>query len=150
VVAWGRGSEGQTSVPAGLSSVIAVSAGAYHSLALKSDGTVVAWGDNSSGQTNVPANLTNVAAISASGYHNLALVRSGLHWMKLANTWRGQHGSLQFSVYGVPGDTYRVLASSNLVDWQTLGSVANVTGTAQFIDTAATNYSRRYYRCVMP
>jgi alpha-tubulin suppressor-like RCC1 family protein len=34
----------------GLTSIIQVSAGAYYSLALRSDGTVWAWGDNSSGQ----------------------------------------------------------------------------------------------------
>src|SRR5687767_3244865 len=39
VVAWG-----QTSVPAGLSNVVAVAAAADNSLALKSDGTVVGWG----------------------------------------------------------------------------------------------------------
>ena len=150
VVAWGRDDSGQSDVPAGLSNVVAVSGGAYHSLALKSDGTVVAWGQGLFGQTNVPANLTNVIAISAGGFHNLALVGSGLHWMKLVNLQRGQDGSVQFSISGVPGDTYGVLASTNLVDWQTVGIVVNFTGTAQFTDPAATNCSRRYYRCVMP
>jgi alpha-tubulin suppressor-like RCC1 family protein len=150
VVVWGYNNYGQTNVPPDLTDAVAVSAGAYHSLALRADGTLVAWGLGSSGQTNIPPGLHGVAAISAGGYHNLALVGNGLHWMKLVNMSRGQNGSVQFSVSGVPGDTYRVLASSNLVNWQTIGSVANVTGTAQFIDTAATNYSRRYYRCVMP
>ena len=31
-------------VPSGLSKVVAVAAGSYHSLALRSDGTVAAWG----------------------------------------------------------------------------------------------------------
>jgi hypothetical protein len=34
VVAWGDDSYGQTNVPAGLSSVVAIAAGTYHSLAL--------------------------------------------------------------------------------------------------------------------
>ena len=34
---------------------VAVVAGRYHSLGLKSDGSVVAWGDNKYGQTNLPA-----------------------------------------------------------------------------------------------
>ena len=44
MVAWGYNDYGQTNVPAGLSGVTAIAAGDYHSLALKSDGTVVAWG----------------------------------------------------------------------------------------------------------
>ena len=47
MVAWGceeNTDYGQCSVPSGLSGVTAIAAGAYHSLALKSDGTVVAWG----------------------------------------------------------------------------------------------------------
>ena len=64
-MAWGNNSEGQATVPAGLSGVIAIAAGDDHSLALKSDGTVVAWGWNTYGQTNVPAGLSGVTAIAA-------------------------------------------------------------------------------------
>ena len=67
----------QSAVPTGLSNVIAVAGGAYHSLALKSDGSVVAWGWNSSGQTNVPAFLSNVLAIAAGGSNSLALKSDG-------------------------------------------------------------------------
>ena len=74
MVAWGWDDYGQTDVPAGLSGVTAIAAGQYHSLALKSDGTVVAWGDNTYGQTTVPAGLSGVTAIAAGGYHSLALV----------------------------------------------------------------------------
>src|ERR1035437_102550 len=45
VVAWGRNVEGQTNVPAGLSGVVtAIAAGYYHTVALKTNGTVGAWG----------------------------------------------------------------------------------------------------------
>jgi len=40
VVAWGRNNFNQTSVPAGLTGVVAIAAGGNQSLALKSDGTV--------------------------------------------------------------------------------------------------------------
>jgi len=77
VVAWGDNTVGQTSLPAGLSNVVAVAAGYYHSLALRSDGTVVAWGNNGSGQTNVPAGLSNVVAIAGGDSHSLALRSDG-------------------------------------------------------------------------
>ena len=64
-------------VPAGLTNVVAIAGGGYHSLALKYDGTVVAWGDNSAGQTNVPAGLSNVVAVAAGGFHSLALKNDG-------------------------------------------------------------------------
>ena len=54
-----------------------VAAGAYHSLALKTDGTVVAWGYNRYNQTNVPPTLTGVTAIAAGGNHSLALKNDG-------------------------------------------------------------------------
>lgn len=66
-----------TNVPAGLSNVTAIAAGAGHALALKADGTVVAWGDDSYGQTNVPAGLSNVVAIAAGADHSLALTADG-------------------------------------------------------------------------
>ncbi len=70
---------GQTNVPAGLTNVVAIAGGSYHSLALKYDGTVVAWGDDSAGQTNVPPGLNNVVAIAAGGFHSLALKNDGSH-----------------------------------------------------------------------
>jgi alpha-tubulin suppressor-like RCC1 family protein len=73
--------------------VIAVSAGAQHSMALCSDGTVVAWGSNSAGQLGnnsltqsaVPVAVNTAAvlagktviAISAGTYYSLALCSDG-------------------------------------------------------------------------
>lgn len=52
---------------------LAISAGAYHSLALRTNGTVVGWGHSEFGEANPPASATNVVAISAGGYQSLAL-----------------------------------------------------------------------------
>lgn len=77
VVAWGENYSGQSSVPAGLTDVIAIAAGGYHSLALKADGTVVAWGENYFSQSSVPAGLTGIVAIAARSEASLALKSDG-------------------------------------------------------------------------
>ena len=72
-------------VPAGLSNVVGIAGGAYHSLALKADGTVAAWGAGTTntgtsphyGQSVVPAGLSNVVAVAAGYYHSLALKADG-------------------------------------------------------------------------
>ena len=77
VAGWGDDSQGQATPPPGLTNVVAIAAGALHSLALNADGTVVSWGDNRDGQSSVPAGLTNVVAISGGDVHSLALKADG-------------------------------------------------------------------------
>ncbi len=84
VVGWGWNNYGQSTPPTGATGVVAVAAGAFHSLALKSDGTVIGWGDNTFGQATPPAGLSNVVAIAAGGVveggnnsHSLALKSDG-------------------------------------------------------------------------
>ncbi len=76
IVGWGYNRYGQTTVPAGLTSV-AIAAGGEHSLALKNDGTVVAWGFNDFSQTTIPAGLTGVVGTAAGQLHSLALKSDG-------------------------------------------------------------------------
>ena len=73
MVGWGQNWAGAATHQEGLSGVVAIAAGAYHSMALKSNGTVVCWGYNSQGETDTPAGLTGVTAISAGEYFSLAL-----------------------------------------------------------------------------
>jgi hypothetical protein len=73
-VAWGSNEHSQTDVPHSFSGVIAIAAGAWHNLALKSDGTVVSWGRNYSGETVVPGGLKGVIAIAAGTSHSAAIV----------------------------------------------------------------------------
>jgi alpha-tubulin suppressor-like RCC1 family protein len=77
VVAWGDNTSGQTSVPFGLSDVVAIDAGTSHSLALKSDGTVIAWGSNDHGESFVPTGLFGVKAISGGDAFSIALTANG-------------------------------------------------------------------------
>jgi len=73
VIAWGDNRIGQSSVPQGLTNVVAISAGEWHSVALKADGTVATWGL----YHPAPSDLTNVVVIAAAGFHNLALRADG-------------------------------------------------------------------------
>ena len=68
---------GMATVPPGLSNVRAFAVGSYHSLAVRSNGTVVAWGRHTGGETNVPASATNVIAVAAGDAHSLALRGDG-------------------------------------------------------------------------
>jgi alpha-tubulin suppressor-like RCC1 family protein len=74
-----------------LDAVTAIAAGAFHSLALKSDGTVWSWGANWFGQlgdggTNdqhapkLVAGLDHVRALAGGGFHSLALGSDGTVW----------------------------------------------------------------------
>jgi len=94
-----------TGLPAG-ATVMAISAGGHHNLALLSDGTVWTWGFNTSGQlgdgtttgSNVPVQVTDpadasgflqgVTAIAAGGEHSLVLKSDGTVW-----AWGSNFGS---------------------------------------------------------
>ena len=76
---------GINTVPAGLEGAIAVGAGTYHYLVVKSDSTVVAWGLNDHGQTDVPIGLNNVVAVAGGDSFSLALKNDGtvVAWGKI-------------------------------------------------------------------
>jgi alpha-tubulin suppressor-like RCC1 family protein len=131
VMAWGLNANGQlgnssttqSDVPVAVTTssgalhdktVVAISAGASHSLALCSDGTVAAWGLNDKGQLGnssstaqftAPVTVTassgalhdkTVVAISAGGSHSLALCSDGsvAAWGSNANGQLGNNTSI--------------------------------------------------------
>jgi alpha-tubulin suppressor-like RCC1 family protein len=68
-----RGANGTYVPPPGVPDLVSISAGVYHSLGLRRDGSVIASG----GGGNVPVGLSNVVAVAAGGYHSLALRADG-------------------------------------------------------------------------
>jgi alpha-tubulin suppressor-like RCC1 family protein len=88
-----------------LSEIVAISSGAYHTLALHKNGTILAWGSNESGQLGLgsdaihhqnpmPINeLTDITHISAGEYHSLARKSNGTVWAWGSNE-SGQLGYL--------------------------------------------------------
>jgi hypothetical protein len=90
VACWGRNDFGQSSVPAGITSVIQIDAGAYHTCALISGGTVTCWGRNSHGQSTPPAGLTGVTQVSAGLFHTCALTAGGAVTCWGDNSFYGQ------------------------------------------------------------
>jgi alpha-tubulin suppressor-like RCC1 family protein len=105
-----------------INNVKAISAGGWHSVALKQDGTVWTWGWNDDGQigdgsntnktipTQVP-NLNNVVQIAAGSYHNLALKNDGTVWAWGDNLY-GQLGDGSNSDKNTP---VQVLGLNNVV-----------------------------------
>ena len=87
----------------GLSDIVKISSGGYHSIALKKDGTVWAWGENYKGQigdgtiickttpVQVPG-LSNIYKINAGSDTNIALKRDGTVWAWGTNLY-GAYGN---------------------------------------------------------
>ena len=132
VIASGYESDGNRTIPTGLTDVVEVSTGQYVSVALQGNGTVVSWGYPD--YTNVPVGLSDVTAISAGAAHGMALKSD-----ETVVVWGdGRAGQL-----AVPAGLTGVIAISagnlqcaalksdgTIVEW---GTIANYSGNESFI-----------------
>jgi hypothetical protein len=121
LVASGDNSFGQLNFPPAAARPVAIAAGAWHNLALCSDGQVIAWGNNYGGECNVSASLRDAVAIAAGGYHNLALRLDG-HVMAWGANDEGQTNvpSGLANVIAVAAGTWHSLAlraDGTVVGW---------------------------------
>ena len=64
---------GQCNVLTHLGAVVAVSAGGYHTCAIRSVGHLLCFGGNIGGRCDVPTDLGAVVAVSAGGYQTCAI-----------------------------------------------------------------------------
>jgi Cys-rich repeat protein/parallel beta-helix repeat protein len=77
------GSEAPNPLPQKVGSAtnwVAIAAGYYHTVALKSDGTLWAWGPNNNGQVVTGTDDNRWVAVAAGHYHNVALKSDGTLW----------------------------------------------------------------------
>jgi alpha-tubulin suppressor-like RCC1 family protein len=132
VWAWGRNTYGQLGISGtvnnpnfvntpqlviGGTNVVAVAAGAYHSVALTSGSAVLAWGDNDGGQLGInsqnnqptpvqvsgSSGLAGVTAIAAGAHFTMALTSGSSVWVWGDNTWdQCCQGSSDYGFYSVP------------------------------------------------
>ncbi len=72
IVGWGE----QVTPTSELACISAISAGEWHNLALRADGSIAGWGWNNYGQATPPPG-NDFVAISAGEYHSLALKADG-------------------------------------------------------------------------
>ncbi len=107
------------------SDVTVISGGLYHSLALKSDGTVWAWGGGIHGELGngltanqrLPvqvAGLSNVIAIAGGGKHSLALKSDGTVWA-WGDGYYGQLGDGGYSYLHFKTTPVQVTGLSNVI-----------------------------------
>jgi alpha-tubulin suppressor-like RCC1 family protein len=162
VWAWGISQDGQlgtavtgTSSPvpvqvAGLTGITQIAAGAYFSLALRSDGTVWAWGDNFNGElgdgmigtstdSRVPvqvSGLSRVTMIAAGGDNGMAVRTRGLYTtLTSVMVW----GLNPYGALGVPGQGISHVLTPVAVSGIGTGSVTGIS--MGLGDTAMVLYS---------
>jgi hypothetical protein len=146
VVAWGDDSQGQCSVPAGLTNVVALAGGGGHSLALQADGTVVAWGADWNGQCDLPPTLSNVVGIGAGENHSVALLGGNLPVPLLLNpAWHTGRFSVLLQTLNRQNYVLEYKNSVSATSWTPLSTNLGNGALLPLCDPAATA-PQRFYR----
>jgi len=170
VVGWGDNVSGQITIPAAAVNVTAIAAGQQHNLVLRADGTLLGWGFNYNGQATIPSGLNTLdLPITVSGTVDVdtpgsyALTYSVTNpWGEVARATRtmlvvideprftdihlAADGSVAMALDGLPGRTYLIEWSTNLVSWRPLTTVLVSSGPVNVTDPDAPNYAQRFYR----
>ena len=132
--------------------VVSVQTPDWHSLALRSDGTLWGWGAHDHGQLG---NNTTNDAYSPTLVLWPEVPAPTTVVTTLASARKLTDGSLQFAFTNNPGAQFTVLAATELLlplaDWTSLGGATEVSpGQFQFTDPQPANNSRRFYRVRSP
>ena len=121
------------------------------------DGTDLLEGGNVSGSMTATLSLANVFTADDGNYmvvvtnwagsvtsQPATLALSPVPW--LCCTTSPQDGTVQLSLTCLPGFTYRIDASTNLLHWVLVTNFLIPDGEVQFIDPGASNFPQRFYR----
>jgi hypothetical protein len=88
--------------------------------------------------------VTNLAGAAASAVATLTVTLPEVRFGDTVSL--STNGQLGLSFSGVPGRQYRIEGSTDLVDWQFVAQVTATNGPVPVVDTAAANFTRRFYR----
>jgi hypothetical protein len=112
---------------------------------------VLTWTNTAStapSTNTITVNVTDNSTLL--GATNSFIVRLLLPMLKIAAGTQPAKGSFQLAFSAGPNTTWRIDASTNLLNWPPLlTNTAGPSGTIQFTDLLATNYLRRFYRAVL-
>jgi len=118
------------------------------------------WRNIVGGYSNVFA-FTNVTTNDAGNYRVVAqnvgaltgsppVTLRVLDWPRLTGPTNFPDGKFRFSFTGEPGFNYQILATTNLLTWETIATLSGVNGPTNFIDVNASSRANRSYRLQIP
>jgi hypothetical protein len=129
-----------------LNGVVAVAAGAQHSVALKAEGSLVAWGANGNGQCDIPPGVTNAVLIATGHSHTVALVNDGALRLRLVSpAIHGDRFSALLQTWYRRTYAFESKVLLNVSNWTTL-SVVSGNGALRLLDDASTSVPQGFYR----